>query len=363
MIGIALIGTGKIALANHLPGIRLCPNARLVALCDTNPAALQQARQEAAVALGYTDYRAALARDDVHAVIIATPNHTHMPIATDAINAGKHVLIEKPITLTLGEARTLVGLAESRDVRHMTAFTYRFVPAMRYARKLISDGAVGRPYHFRARRFQDWGDRPLGWRQVLRFAGSGELGDMLSHRIDFAHYLVGPMRRVVGDMKRLIPQRGGEPSDVDDFVSMLGDFDNGASAVLESTKLATGRGEGYGGEDIVELNGAEGTIVYSTQRPWELQLATKGQSELETFRVPRDWLVHPGSPRDPDDGDPRITFRYDQMVEFITAIEQRRDCRPSLRAGARAQAVMTALMASVDQKSWQDVPQDNWESD
>lgn len=186
---------------------------------------------------------------------------------------------------------------------------------------------------------------------------------MLSHRIDFAHHLVGPMRRLVGDMKRMIPQRGGQPSDVDDFVSMLGEFDNGATSVLESTKLATGRGEGYGGEDIVELNGSQGTIVYSTQRPLELQLATKGESELKTVAVPPDWRVYPGSPRNPEEGDPRITFRYDQMVEFVSAIEQHRDCRPSLRAGARVQAVMTALIASVDQECWQDVPQDHWETD
>jgi predicted dehydrogenase len=356
MIGIALIGTGKIALANHLPGIQLCPNARIVALCDTNPDTLEQAKQETGIGVGYTDYHLALERHDVDAVIIATPNYTHMSIAADAIAAQKHLLIEKPITMTLGEALDLVQRAEQAGLRNMTAFTYRFVPAMRYMKHLVDSGAVGRPYHFRARRFQDWGDRPLGWRQVLRLAGTGELADMLSHRIDYAHLLIGPMRRIVADLKTFIPQRGGRPSDVDDFVSMLADFHLGASGVLESTKLATGRGEGYGGEDIVELNGSEGTIVYSTQRPLELQLAKKGESELKTIPVPREFLVYPGSPRNPEEGDPRITFRYDQDVEFVRAIEEQRDCWPTLRDGARVQAVMTAAVASAEGGCWQPVP-------
>ena len=83
--------------------------------------------------------------------------------------------------------------AEAAGVRHMTAFTYRFVPAMRYMKHLVDAGDIGTPFHFRAQRFQDWGDRPMGWRQVKKLAGSGEMGDMLSHRIDYAHHLIGPI--------------------------------------------------------------------------------------------------------------------------------------------------------------------------
>jgi len=143
------------------------------------------------------------------------------------------------------EAEAMRRSADAAGVRHMTAFTYRFVPAMRYLRHLVGRGDLGAPVHFRAQRFQDWGDRPLGWRQRRALAGSGELGDMLSHRIDYAHLLVGPTARVAATMGRRHDTRGGQPSDVDDWVAVLAEFDGGASGVLESTKLATGVGEGY----------------------------------------------------------------------------------------------------------------------
>src|SRR5437588_7587903 len=195
-IGVALIGSGVIALANHVPGIGLCPEAKLVGLCDTNPATLEKAKQATGVSLTSTDYRDILKRDDVHAVIVATPNFVHAPIVLDAVKAGKHVLCEKPIAMDLAEAVAMYRAAESAGVRHMTAFTYRFVPAMHYMSHLVQSGALGKPYHFRAQRFQDWGDRNLAWRQVKKRAATGELGDMLSHPIDFGHLLVGPMTRV-----------------------------------------------------------------------------------------------------------------------------------------------------------------------
>jgi predicted dehydrogenase len=240
-------------------------------------------------------------------------------------------------------------------IRHMTAFTYRFVPAMRYTAHLVQSGAIGRPIHFRAQRFQDWEDRNLGWRQVQKLAGTGELGDMLSHRIDYAHFMIGPMKRIVAGLRNFVPNRQGHPSDVDDWAAMLVDFESGVTGVLESTKLATGRGEGYGGRDDVEINGTEGTVVSSTQTPQHVRIGRKGASDLETVPVPPKFLVWPGSPRDPSQGDPRVTFRYDQSVEFIDAIHENRACRPSLQAGVEAQLVMDAAVQSHRERTWVDV--------
>src|SRR5689334_13583616 len=135
--------------------------------------------------------------------------------------------------------------AEKAGVRHMTAFTYRFVPAMNYMSHLVKSGFIGEPYHFRSCRLQDWGDRNVGWRQIAKLAGSGELGDMLSHRIDYAHLLLGPIQRIVADIRRFLDTREGQPSDLEDWVTILAEFSgNRATGVLESSKLATGRGEG-----------------------------------------------------------------------------------------------------------------------
>jgi predicted dehydrogenase len=358
MIGIALIGSGGIALANHVPGIALCPQrAKLVALCDTNPATLQKASQATGVTVTTTDYREILKRDDVQAVIIATPNFVHAPIALDAIAAGKHVLCEKPIAMNLAEAVKMYKAAEAAKVRHMTAFTYRFVPAMHYMSHLVQSGALGKPYHFRAQRFQDWGDRNLAWRQVKKLAATGELGDMLSHRIDFGHWLVGPMTRVSAALKRFIDTRGGEPSDLDDWVAMIADFENGATGVLESTKLATGRGEGGRSPDVCEVNATEGTAVYRLGEPMAVEIGRKGEAGLKKIPVPFDFQRWPGSPRDPAAGDPIVTFRYDQAVEFIDAITHQRPCRPSFLDGVRAQAVMEAALTSDRERRWVEVAQ------
>ena len=356
MIGVAIIGTGQIALANHMPGFALCPDTKVVALCDTNSTVLEAASRQTGITATYADYHELLKRDDVNAVVIATPNAFHAPITLAAVAAGKHVLCEKPIAMNLAEAMQMVRAADKANVRHMTAFTYRFVPAMRYMHHLVHRGDIGRPYHFRAQRFQDWDARNLGWRQIKKLASSGELGDMLSHRIDYGHILIGAVKRLVAELRQFIPVRGGAPSDLDDWVAILADYESDVTGVLESTKLAIGRGEGHYGQDVAEINASEGSIVYSTQKPLELRIGKAGAKDVEIVPVPREFLVYPGSPRDPGQGDPLTTFRYDQDFEFIDAIRNHWPCRPSLLDGARVQAVIDAAVQSSTDRRWVDVP-------
>jgi predicted dehydrogenase len=354
-IGVAIIGCGGVTLQNHLPGLALCPDARLVALCDSDAACLERARQQTGVQTTTADYQQLLARDDVHAVIIATPNITHAPIAAAAVAAGKHVLCEKPIAMNFKEALDIYRAAEAKDVRHMTAFTYRFVPAMRCLGHLVKSGALGQPYHFRSCRLQDWGDRNLGWRQVAKLAGTGELGDMLSHRINFAQTLFGEMQRIVASTRRFINVRQGKLSDLDDWVAILANFANGATGVLESSKLATGRNESWRSQDYVELNGSDASFVFFTERWNKLQVGKPAGPALEEITIPKEFWAWPGSPRDPGKGDPLVTFRYDQAFEFIDAIRNQRPCTPSFLDGVRAQAVIDAAVLSAKEQRWVDV--------
>jgi predicted dehydrogenase len=354
-IGVAIIGSGGIALANHLPGLALCPEAEVVAVCDNDPATLEKAKATTGVQVASTDWQQIVTRDDVQAVIICTPNHVHGPISLAAAKAGKHILCEKPISMNTAEAHHMWQVAEQARVRHMTAFTYRFVPAMRYVAHLVKAGAVGTPYHFRVHRFQDWGTRNLGWRQLKRFAATGEMGDMLSHRIDYAHLLVGPLARLVAQTRLLVEERGGKPADVEDWVALLADFKQGSTGVMESTKLATGCGEGKDSPDRCEVNGTEGTVVYQLAKPHEILRASKSDKGLKVEQVPREFLTWPGSPRDPAQGDPLVTFRYDQNVEFIRAILEQRPCTPSFAEGTAAQAVMDAALVSTAERRWVDV--------
>jgi predicted dehydrogenase len=355
-LNFAIIGCGGITLQNHLPGLALCADTKVVALCDADAATLERARQQTGVTTASTSYEEIVRRDDVHAVIIATPNFVHAPIAHAAIAAGKHVLCEKPIAMNYAEATAMAAAADRAGVRHMTAFTYRFVPAMRYLAHLIKRGDLGQPYHYRSCRLQDWGTRHLGWRQVKKLAGSGELGDMLSHRIDFAHLLIGPMKRLVANVKNLTPLRDGKPNDTDDWVAILSEFQNGASGVLESSKLASGRNESWRSLDYVEVNGSEGSAVFITGEWNKLQTGKVGGPGLETITIPEEFWRWPGSPRDPRAGDPLVTFRYDQVFEFIDAIRNQRSCVPSFHAGARAISVMDAAMKSAETRAWVDLP-------
>ena len=257
--------------------------------------------------------------------------------------------------MSYAEAKAMADAADKAGVRHMTAFTYRFVPAMRYLAHLVGRGELGQPYHYRSCRLQDWGTRNLGWRQVRMLAGSGELGDMLSHRIDFAHLLVGPVTRLVANLKQWHPLRGGAPNDLEDWAAILAEFQTGATGVLESSKLASGRNESWRSLDCVELNGSERSFLFITGEWNRLQTGKLGGPALETLPVPEEFWKWPGSPRDPRQGDPLVTFRYDQAFEFIDAILNHRRCAPSFHEGAMTQAVVDAAMKSTETRQWVDL--------
>ena len=154
--------------------------------------------------------------------------------------------------------------ARDAGVVHMTAFTYRFAPSMRYLRHLLKSGALGTPRHFRSQRFLDWPETSWGWRQYQARAGAGDLFDMTIHRIDFAIDLLGPIARVCGAVARFAPRdrtvdgQPCPPSDVDDWSCLIGEFASGATGVWEGTTLAKGYHRDGFGHEWAEINGSEG---------------------------------------------------------------------------------------------------------
>ncbi len=351
-VRVGIIGTGGIASGVHMPGLRLIPGVHITALCDTNAELLERRAADSGVAQTFTDYHDLINSDLVDAVVITTPNKFHAPAAIAAMRAGKHVMSEKPIALNYPEAAEMYRVAMEAGVVHMTAFTYRFVPAMRYTRHLVVEqGAIGQPLHFRANRFQDWGNRWLAWRQYKDMAGSGELGDMGAHRIDYGHMLIGPIVRVVGLTRLFLPERVAAdgaprpPADVEDWVAWIAEFQNGVTGVFEMTKLASGRGSGGKGLDYVEINGTEGSIVYRLNTPHQIEICQKGGT-MEVRQLDREWLTVPGTPRNPDEGDPLLVFRFDQSFEWISAIREGRQAEPSFYEGAQCQAVIDAVVQS-----------------
>ncbi len=359
-IRIAIIGAGTVSDYHHVPAIRLDPRAELVAACDADAALLEQRRRDWGINRVTTAVDEVCAAGDIDAVIIATPNFTHRPIAAAAARGGKHVMCEKPLGLNSGEARSMLDACRAAGVIHMTAFTYRFAPAMKYLRHLLKSGALGEPRHFRSQRFLYWPETSLGWRLYKDKAGAGDLYDMTIHRIDFALDLMGPLAHVCGAVARFAPRTAAPdgtpcpPSDVDDWSALIGEFRSGATGVWEGTTLAKGYGLGGFGHEWAEVNGSEGSAVYRLHEPNVLLLGRTGR-DLAPELVPPESLKPVGSPRDPSQDPPATVFRYDLVWEFVTAIVEGRDAVPSFADGLNAQAVADAVLESHARRTWVEI--------
>ncbi|MBM3999814.1 MAG: Gfo/Idh/MocA family oxidoreductase [Planctomycetes bacterium] len=356
-IRIGIIGAGAVSDYHHVPAIRMDGRAELAAVCDADERLVAKRKADWNCPKGTTRFETLCSDPDVDAVIIATPNHTHRPIALAAIAQGKHVLCEKPLGLNAGEVRDMLGAARAAGVVHMTAFTYRFAPAMRYVRHLAHSGELGAPRHFRSQRFLDWPETSWGWRQYRATAGAGDLFDMTIHRIDFAIDLLGPLDQVCGAVKRFAPRDRAPdgdacpPSDVDDWSTLIGEFRSGATGVWEGTTLAKGYGLDGFGHEWAEINGSDQSAVYRLHRPNEILLGRSGK-DLAPVDVPSEFLKPAGSPRDPSQGKPATVFRYDLVWEFVAAIVEGRDAVPSFADGLRAQAVADAVLESYARRAW-----------
>lgn len=360
-VRIAVIGAGAVTAYHHVPGIQIDPRARLSAVCDADPALVERRCQEWNCSQGTTDAISLCADPNIDAVIIATPNFTHREIALAATRNGKHVMCEKPLGLNAGEVRQMYHAARDAGVVHMTAFTYRFAPAMRYLRHLLCSGELGEPRHFRSQRFLDWPETSWGWRQYQDRAGAGDLFDMTIHRIDFAIDLLGPLSRICGAVARFAPRdrtvdgKNCPPSNVDDWSALIGEFASGAVGVWEGTTLAKGYGKQGFGHEWAEINGSLASAVYRLHEPNTILLGKTGE-DLAPRQVPAEFLKPAGSPRAIDQGEPATVFRYDLVWEFVSAIVERRPAVPSFYEGLQAQVVADAVLASHAQGKWMEIP-------
>ncbi|MDA7977554.1 MAG: Gfo/Idh/MocA family oxidoreductase [Pirellulales bacterium] len=360
-VRLAIIGAGKVAAEHHVPGIAHDPRCELVAICDTNEQLVNRRQAQWQVSLATSRPERIISDPDIDGVIIATPNASHAPLALAAIAAGKHVMCEKPLGLSVAEAATMFKAARAAGIVHMTAFTYRFAPAMRYLRMLVQSGDLGEPRHFRSQRFLDWPETSWGWRQSKALAGAGDLYDMTIHRIDFGLDLLGPIDRICGALERFClrgqTEDGAacESSDVDDWSCLLGRFVNGATGVWEGTTLAKGYHMGGVGHDWAEVNGSTGTAIYRLGKAHSLLLGKPGKG-LEDVAVPENLLTPAGSPRDPQGQPAAVGFRQDLIWEFVSAIREGRDAAPSFADGWQAQVIADAAIQSDLSGSWVEIP-------
>jgi predicted dehydrogenase len=279
MLGYAFMGKAHSNAMKKLPYMIYPPPAipKMVAICGRN----EEATRAAAVRFGYesyyTDWRKMLADDRVQLFDNGGPNDAHAEPSIVAAQAGKHILCEKPLGRTAEESKTMLDAVQKAGVKHMVAFNYRFVPAIRQIRKIVESGALGRIYHFRASYLQEWimphYNTPMIWRLQKSVAGSGALGDLGAHIIDLGRYLVGDVKSVSAMTKTFIPERPwGDGTmgkvDVDDAFAAVVEFENGALGTLEATRFAAGRKNA----NTLEINAEKGSIRFNLERMNELEV-------------------------------------------------------------------------------------------
>ncbi|OUZ07579.1 dehydrogenase [Aeromicrobium sp. PE09-221] len=311
-------------------------------------AARQYGWQESA-----TDWRAVLDRADVDVVDICTPGHLHEEIALAALDAGKHVLLEKPLANTLDEARKLAAsaaAARDRGVSSMVAFNYRRIPALALARRLTAEGVVGEVREVRAAYLQDWlaDERaPMAWRLRQEQAGSGVLGDLGSHVVDLLRFTLGQeVATVSGQLRTFVDSREGErgPEEVtvDDVAWARLGLSGGAIASLEVSRMAFGRKNGL----TLEIYGSRGALSFGLERLNELWV-----DEGDGAR--RVLVTEPDHPYLDAWWPPGHVLGWDstfttQAAEFVHAIAEGREPSPSFEDGLRVQHVLDAIVRSSD---------------
>jgi predicted dehydrogenase len=382
VLGIGVIGMGwmgfvhsrsyrSIADRFHESGIQ----ARLVICADEVEARAHEAQQRLGFEECTTNWRKVVAHPHVQVVNVTSPNHTHLEIVRLATQHGKHVFCEKPVGRNSRETAAIAELARQSCVLNWVGYNYRWAPVVQFARRLIEGGKLGSLTHYRGRFLVDYGSNPngvLSWRFQRELAGHGVLGDLMSHVVDMAHVLAGPIERVVGNQKTFIASRpvatpgqgthfstnaGAPRASVtnEDYVGALAQFRCGAQGTLEVCRIA----KGARCEMAFELNGTKGAMKWNYERMNELQLfVPDGTDErdgpvLIQASAAQPWYssFYPG---------PANSMSYDDLkaieaFQFLKSVADGKQAEPGFAEAVKVAAVQDAIERSWTSQRWETV--------
>src|SRR3954470_21385480 len=384
-LGVGLIGYAFMGAA-HSQAWRTAPHffdlpmrPQLIVLAGRDAVRVADAAERLGWSSVETDWRRVLERDDVDLVDVCTPGDTHAEIAIAALEAGKHVLCEKPLANTVAEAEAMAEAANraaANGVRSMVGFTYRRVPAIGLARKLVAEGRLGEIRHVRAQYLQDWiadPQAPMSWRVEKDKAGSGALGDIGAHIVDLTQYITGqPITGVSGLLETFVEERplpastgslsgaageGVGRVTVDDAAVFLGRFGGGALAVFEATRFALGRKNAI----RIEVNGSAGSLAFDFEDMNVLHFYD-GSDPAETAGFRRIVVTEPEHPYVAAWWPAGHGLGYEhgfthQVVDLVTALAAGQQPTPSFADGLQVQRVLEAVERSAaDRSTWTEVP-------
>jgi predicted dehydrogenase len=379
MVGYAFMGAAHSHAWRTAPRFFDLPlRPRMAAVAGRDAEGVRAAAERLGWESTETSWQALVERDDIDLVDVCTPGHTHAEIVIAALEAGKHVLCEKPLANSVEEAEAMTRAAEraaADGVRAMVGFTYRRVPAISLARQLLAEGRLGTLHHVRAQYLQDWivdPQAPLSWRLEKDKAGSGALGDIGAHIIDITQFITGDtITRVSGRLRTFVDERplpsehaglsgtagtGTGKVTVDDAATFLADFRGGAMGVFEATRFASGRKNAI----RIEINGSRGSIAFDFEDMNVLHFFD-GTEDAGTAGFRRILVTEAVHPYVGAWWPPGHVIGYEhgfihQAVDLVRAIADGTDPTPTFADGLQVQRVLAAVETSSDNDSWQEIP-------
>ena len=335
---------------------------RMKTICGRNRAAVKKAAAKFGWEDAQTDWRRMIDDRKIDIVDICTPNDSHCEIAIAAAKAGKAILCEKPLARNVAEAEKMTRAVKQARVVNMVCHNYRRIPATVLMREMIERGEIGEVFHFHARYAQDWivdPKFPLLWRLQSNMAGSGALGDIGSHLVDLARYLVGEFKEVCAITETFVKQRPLKAGSrtkgrvmVDDAMTMIGRFGNGALASLEATRFAPGRKNSI----TLEINGSAGSVFFDLEEMNRLRFFNRRDpQDRQGFR---DIIVTESSHPYMDKWWPpghiigyEHTFVH-TIADFVKAVVAGKSVQPTFEEGLKNQRVLDAVARSARSRSW-----------
>ncbi len=295
-----------------------------------------------------TNWQQVVEREDIHVIDVSVPNSLHGSIAVAAARAGKIVLCEKPLAMSLAEARSMADAA--KDVPNLVWFNYRRVPAVAYAKRLIEVGRLGEIFHYRATYLNQSGSDPSktsGWRYRRKDSGTGVIGDLLSHSVDLALYLNGEISQLNAMTHTFAAGR-----DVDDAALLMVKFANGSVGSFEATRYAVG----YRNQNVFEMHGARGMLRFNLEDMNRLEFFDA--SEKPNLQAPRSLLVTgPDEPYSNNFWKPGHLLGYEHtfiatLGDFLNAVAKKEEFRANFEDGVAVQRILDAVEKSARDRSW-----------
>ncbi|HTW97853.1 MAG TPA: Gfo/Idh/MocA family oxidoreductase [Acidimicrobiales bacterium] len=368
-LAIAVVGSGRWALRAHLPGWQRDERCRIAALVDSNPDALAEAGERFAVERRHpaSELEEVLSDPEIDVVDVVTSNHSHFPVSMAALEAGKHVLCEKPVNSDYRETRRAAELAAAKSLRTKLGFTFRYAPAVLYAKRLIDDGFVGEPYLLNAfEQNSQWIDPSTPLRQVDRPGappGEVQVSSIEGYGapvIDIMHWwLDAPLRSVVGTMRNFVPERMVRDTgrmqrmNIDDGDMWICEFEGGPVASVQSSYVTVGN---YPGIEV-RIYGSKGAIIVRLVEErgicQTIKTATKDAVEFEEIEIPGEYFPAGMSSRDfwPE------LFYTNLVADFASEIlDPGRPSQGDFAQGALVQETINAFEASFRRRAWVDFP-------